>query len=210
MHTDFLVIGSGLAGLAFALRAALHGSVVVLSKDQLPESATAYAQGGIASVWGPEDSFEAHVEDTLKAGAGLCHRDVVEQVIRDGPECIRELIALGTSFSLKDSGEEPEYDLGREGGHRHRRILHASDATGRELMRVLVQAARAEANIQLLERHLAIDVLTDSRISPTSQTVSCWGAYVLDLDTGQVRTITSRAWNASTSASSAAGSSGRS
>jgi L-aspartate oxidase len=193
MDADFLVIGSGLAGLTFALRAARQGSVLLLSKDRLPESATNYAQGGIASVWSPEDSFEAHVEDTLVAGAGLCHRDMVELVVREGPERIRELIALGTHFSRRDSSEDPEYDLGREGGHSHRRILHASDATGREIMRALVAAARAEPNIRVLERHLAIDLLTDAEQSPVAQTVSCWGAYVLDRDTGVVHTATARA-----------------
>ncbi len=193
MHADFLVIGSGLAGLAFALRAARHGSVLVLSKDRMPESATAYAQGGIASVWSPEDSIEAHVEDTLVAGAGLCKPEVVEQIVRDGPECIRELIALGTTFSLRESGEDTEFDLGREGGHRHRRILHASDATGREIMRALTAAVSAEPNIRVLERHLAIDLLTDAKLSPCAQTVSCWGAYALDLDAGAVRTFAARA-----------------
>lgn len=192
METDFLVIGSGLAGLTFALRAARHGCVLVATKDRLPESATVYAQGGIASVWSPEDSFDAHVADTIAAGAGLCHRDVVELVVREGPERIRELIALGTNFSLRESAEDPEYDLGREGGHRYRRILHASDATGQEIMRALVAAVRAEPNIQVLERHLAIDLLTDTKLAPTSPVVSCWGAYVLQLDTGGVLTITAR------------------
>jgi L-aspartate oxidase len=193
MDADFLVIGSGLAGLTFALRAARHGAVLVLSKDRLPESATNYAQGGIASVWSPEDSFEAHVEDTLIAGAGLCHRDMVEQIVREGPERIRELIALGTHFSRRDNSEDPEYDLGREGGHSHRRILHASDATGREIMRALVAAVRAEPNIRVLERHLAIDLLTDAEHSPAAQTVSCWGAYALDRESGAVHTLTARA-----------------
>jgi L-aspartate oxidase len=193
MDADFLVIGSGLAGLTFALRAARHGAVLVLSKDRLPESATNYAQGGIASVWSPDDSFEAHVEDTLIAGAGLCHRDMVELVVREGPERLRELIALGTHFSRRDSSEDPEYDLGREGGHSHRRILHASDATGREIMRALVAAVRAEPNIRVLERHAAIDLLTDAEHSPAAQTVSCWGAYALDRDSGVVHTLTARA-----------------
>jgi len=193
MDADFLVVGSGLAGLTFALRAARHGTVLVVSKDRLPESATNYAQGGIASVWSPDDSFEAHVEDTLVAGAGLCHRDLVERVVREGPERIRELIALGTHFSRRDTNEDPEYDLGREGGHSHRRILHASDATGREIMRALVAAVRGEPNIRLLERHLAIDLLTDAELYPAEQTVSCWGAYVLDRDSGTVHTATARA-----------------
>jgi L-aspartate oxidase len=193
MQTDFLVIGSGLAGLTFALRAARHGSVLILSKDRMPESATAYAQGGIASVWSEEDSFESHAEDTLVAGAGLCRRDTVELVVHEGPERIRELIALGTNFSLRDTSEDAEYDLGREGGHRHRRILHASDATGQEIMRALVVAVRAEPSIRVLERHIAIDLLTDAKLTPCSTTTSCWGAYALQLDTGSVVRITARA-----------------
>jgi L-aspartate oxidase len=193
MQADFLVIGGGLAGLAFALRAARAGTVLVLSKDRLPESATAYAQGGIASVWSPDDSFEDHIEDTMIAGAGLCHRDVVEHVVREGPERIRELIALGTHFTRSDASEDSEYDLGREGGHSHRRILHASDATGREIMRALSAAVREEKNIRVLERHLAIDLISDARWEPLAATASCWGAYVLDLDAGEVVTIAARA-----------------
>jgi len=193
MDADFLVIGSGLAGLTCALHAARHGSVLVLSKDRLPESNTNYAQGGIASVWAADDSFEAHVEDTLIAGAGLCHRDLVELVVRDGPDRIRELIALGTHFSRRETRDDPEYDLGQEGGHSHRRILHASDATGREIMRALVAAVRTDANIRVLERHLAVDLLTDAALAPNAQTVSCWGAYVLDRDSGRVGTLSARA-----------------
>ncbi len=193
MNPDFLVIGSGLAGLAFALRAAEQGSVLVLSKDRLPESATHYAQGGIASVWSADDSFDAHVEDTLIAGAGLCHRDLVALVVREGPERIRDLIALGTSFSRRETRDDPEYDLGQEGGHSHRRILHASDATGREIMRALVAAVRVTPNIQVLERHLAIDLITDAAECPMAQSSSCWGAYVLDRDGGRVHTVRARA-----------------
>jgi len=193
MYADFLVIGSGLAGLTFALQAARHGSVVVLSKDRLPESNTHYAQGGIASVWAADDSFEAHIEDTLVAGAGLCHRELVELVVREGPARIRDLIALGTHFSRRASADDPEYDLGQEGGHSRRRILHASDATGREIMRALVAAVRTDANIQVLERHLAIDLLTDAERAPTAHTASCWGAHVLERDTGHIHTMTARA-----------------
>jgi len=193
MDPDFLVIGSGLAGLTFALRAAEQGSVLVVSKDRLPESATHYAQGGIASVWSADDSFDAHVEDTLIAGAGLCHRDLVALVVREGPERIRDLIALGTSFSRRETRDDPEYDLGQEGGHSHRRILHASDATGREIMRALVAAVRATPNILVLERHLAIDLITDATECPTAQSCSCWGAYVLDRDGGRVHTVRARA-----------------
>jgi L-aspartate oxidase len=192
METDFLVIGSGLAGLTFALRAAQSGTVTVLTKDRLPESATEYAQGGIASVWSPEDSFEEHSRDTMVAGADLCHPDVVDLVVREGPKRIRELIALGTNFSLRPGTEDGEYDLGREGGHSHRRILHAFDATGSEIMRALVQAVRAERNITVLERHLALDLLIDAKFDPSVRAPTCWGAYALDLDAGRVKRFQAR------------------
>lgn len=190
MRTDFLVIGSGIAGLTFALRAATHGSVLVLTKGRMPESATEYAQGGIASVWSPEDSFERHSEDTEGAGAGLCHPDVVELVVREGPERVRELIAMGAEFSRRSGGNGDEYDLGREGGHTKRRVLHASDATGREIMRALVAAVHQHPDIRVLERHLAIDFLVQDRDTPNA---TCWGAYALDLDTGTVAKFLSRA-----------------
>src|SRR5215813_7015395 len=186
--SNYLIIGSGIAGLSLALKAAIHGSVLIVTKDRLPESNSAYAQGGIASVWSAEDSFAAHVQDTLTAGAGLCHADVVEAVVREGPDRIRELIALGTNFSRRPGGEEAEYDLGLEGGHSHRRILHASDATGQEIIRALNAAVRQQSNITILEKHLGIDLLV-SADPPKSE---CWGAYVLDLETNQVRTLPAR------------------
>ncbi len=185
---DYLIIGSGIAGLSLALKAATRGSVLIVTKDRLPESNSAYAQGGIASVWSAEDSFAAHVQDTLIAGAGLCHADVVGAVVREGPDRIRELIALGTNFSRRPGGEEAEYDLGLEGGHSHRRILHASDATGQEIIRALIAAVRQQPNITILEKHLGIDLLTSAESSGTK----CWGAYVLDLETNQVKTLTAR------------------
>src|ERR1043166_8058570 len=160
---DYLIIGSGIAGLSLALKAATRGSVTIVTKDRLPESNSAYAQGGIASVWSPEDSFAAHIDDTNISGAGLCHPDVVEAVVREGPERIRELIALGTNFSRRPGGEDAEYDLGLEGGHSHRRILHASDATGQEIIRALMAAVRQQPNITILEKHLGIDLLVSAR-----------------------------------------------
>jgi L-aspartate oxidase len=193
IESDTLVIGGGIAGLAFALKAAAHGTVTLITKDRLPESNTAYAQGGIASVWSPEDSFDAHIEDTLDAGAGLCHRDVVELVVREGPDRIRELIALGTNFSRAEAmdGEDSEYALGREGGHSHRRILHASDATGWEIVRALIAAARNEPRIVIHENSIAIDLITDA--GQATGPVTCWGAYVLDRTTNEVKTYVARA-----------------
>lgn len=187
-NSDVLIIGSGIAGLSLALKAATCGSVTIVTKDSLPESNSAYAQGGIASVWSPEDSFDAHIKDTLVAGAGLCHPDVVEVVVKEGPDRIRELIALGTNFSRRLGGEESEYDLGLEGGHSHRRILHALDATGQEIIRALMTAVRQQPNITILEKHLGIDLLTNTG----REGAECWGAYVLDLNTNQVKTFTAR------------------
>jgi L-aspartate oxidase len=193
MESDFLVIGSGLAGLTFALRAARAGTVTVVTKDRLPESATAYAQGGIASVWSPEDSFEDHSRDTMTAGAGLCSKEMVDLVVREGPQRVRELIDLGAHFSRRSGAGDAEYDLGREGGHSHRRVLHATDATGREIMRTLCDAVRQESNIRVLERCLAVDLLIDAKFDPGIGEPACWGAYALELETGAVHRLQARA-----------------
>ena len=186
---EFLVLGSGIAGLTCALRCAQQAPVTLVTKDRLPESSSQYAQGGIASVWSPEDSFEAHIADTLRAGDGLCHPDVVDIVVREGPDRVRDLIALGTSFDLRGDPEHPEYDLGREGGHSKRRILHALDATGHEIIRALSEAVRATPNITIYENHLAVDLLLERDAQPPA----CWGAYVLDRGTRRVRRFLARA-----------------
>src|SRR5262245_54654985 len=141
---DFLVIGSGMAGLTFALKVASFGSVAIITKKQRAESNTNYAQGGIASVMSSDDSFELHVQDTLTAGAGLCKADVVRTIVSEGPALVRELLELGVRFSRNESGE---FDLGREGGHTQRRVLHAGDITGREIERALLAAIAARENI---------------------------------------------------------------
>src|SRR5689334_3049102 len=178
IDSDFLVIGGGIGGLMFALTASQFGSVTVLTKAASDEANTAYAQGGIASVWSVDDSFESHVADTLRAGAGLCNRAAVETIVREGPEAVRDLIALGTRFSRVEEGGEDEYDLGREGGHSHRRVLHAQDLTGREIMRALGEAATAHRNIRILENHVAINLLIEK--TPDNRPGACWGAYALD------------------------------
>src|SRR4051812_21599764 len=129
---DFLVLGSGIAGLFFALKVAPHGRVAIVTKKNRAESNTNYAQGGIAAVTAKEDSFELHLRDTLEAGAGLCHEDVVRTIVEEGPERVRELVELGMRFSEHQEGDHKEWDLGKEGGHSQRRILHAKDVTGRE------------------------------------------------------------------------------
>lgn len=190
---DFLVIGSGIAGLTFALGVADHGRVVIVTKDRSGESNSSYAQGGVATVWDAEDSFEAHADDTLVAGAGLCHEDVVQMVVREGPDRIRELIALGTRFDTHGEGPAREYDLGREGGHSRRRVLHAGDLTGQEMVRALTTALRGHPNVTVFENALAVDLLIDRKRGRAPDPPTCWGAYVFDRVTGRVRAVRARA-----------------
>ena len=190
---DFVVIGSGIAGLSFALEAARVGTVGVITKDRVPEGSSRYAQGGIASVWSPDDSFEAHAADTEDAGAGLCRPDVVELVVHEGPDRVREMIEYGARFSLRpDAVDAYDVDLGLEGGHSHRRILHALDATGQELMRVLQQQIADHPRIEVLERTIAVDLLVSSKFALAGAS-RCWGLYALDLDSGRIDTIRARA-----------------
>ena len=185
---DFLVLGSGLAGLNAGLRLAEHGRGGVVTKRGLFETATNNAQGGIAAVTSDADSTEAHVNDTLTAGAGLCREDVVRSIIADGANAIERLVSLGVKFD-QTAGE---YDLTREGGHSARRILHAKDLTGRELMRALTYHAAAQSNLTLLTDHIAVDLVTSRRIGRGSDD-RCLGAYVLDSQSGNVITFRSKA-----------------
>src|SRR5215468_3655429 len=190
-QSDFLVIGGGIAGLMFAIRAAEFGTVTVLTKAESTEANTAYAQGGIASVWSVHDSFESHINDTIRAGAGLCDRAAVESIVREGPDVVRELIRLGTHFTRIEHGGEDEYDLGREGGHSHRRVLHAQDLTGQEIMRALTAAARAHPNIRTLENHVAVNLLVESSLD--GRPGACWGVYAYDRKSQTVNRILARA-----------------
>jgi L-aspartate oxidase len=187
LSADFLVLGSGIAGLSFALRAARYGEVLVVTKRAADEAATAYAQGGVAAVLSPEDSFEKHAADTIVAGAGLCHDIVVELCVREAPDAVRWLADIGASFSRAQDGD---FDLGREGAHSERRIVHAGDITGREIERALLAAVRASPNIRLLEWHMGVDLITMSKFGGPDQ---CLGAYVLDERRGVVETILARA-----------------
>lgn len=188
IRTDFLVIGSGIAGLYFAIKAAEMGTVAIITKKESAESNTNYAQGGIASVMSPDDTFESHIEDTLNAGAGLCHRDAVEAIVREGPERIKELLALGVEFTMKNN----RLDLGREGGHSKHRIVHAADLTGREVERALLAKINQHPNIQVFENHAAIDLITEHHTSKAHhQPMHCWGAYVLDVKSNTVKAFLS-------------------
>ena len=188
IETDFLVIGSGVAGLTFALNAVKHGKVTILTKRSRTDSATNWAQGGIAAVLDPEDSFEAHVKDTLGTGGGLSHPDVVDMVVENGPARIRELLEIGAKLSRDEAGD---LDLTREGGHSARRIAHAGDITGREVQRALVAAVEEHADITLIEDHMAVDLIEQSRLGgPRRRIVGC---YALDEKTGEVHTFLARA-----------------
>lgn len=186
---DFVVLGSGIAGLSFALKAARHGSVALITKRSGGESNTAYAQGGVACVTSGEDSFDLHVRDTLTAGAGLCNEAVVRTIVTEGPDRILDLMELGVHFDERDlEGGERELDLGREGGHSKRRVLHARDATGREIEQSLLDAAKAAPNIELMENHTAVDLITTGKLGFASED-RCVGVYVLDEGTGVVETF---------------------
>lgn len=184
MKSDFLVIGSGIAGLSFALKAATLGSVIVVTKKEKIDTATNLAQGGIAAVLDVNDSFENHVQDTLEAGAGLCDEEIVRFVVGNGPERIRELINIGVEFVKETDGE---LSLAKEGGHSNRRIAHAYDLTGKEIERALVANVTANENITLLENHMAVDLITASN----RDSKRCVGAYILDED-GEVTVFESK------------------
>ena len=179
---DFIVLGSGIAGLFYALQVAPRGRVAIITKKNSAESNTNYAQGGIAAVVGSEDSFDAHIHDTLVAGAGLCKEAVVRTIVEEGPARIRELIEYGAEFSTRATPGKPggkEFDLGREGGHTKRRILHAKDMTGREVERALLAAAQAQPNIEIFENHIGIDLITTRKLGRPGAN-RCVGAYVFD------------------------------
>jgi L-aspartate oxidase len=194
--TDFLVIGSGISGLSFALKAARLGRVTLVTKKSRVDTATNLAQGGIAAVLAPEDSFELHIKDTLRSGAGLCHEEIVRLVVENGPARIRELIELGVSFQ-HDKKNRERLDLGMEGGHSARRIAHSLDLSGREIERALLQAAAENERIEILENHLAIDLLIASKAGLASEiepqySDRCLGAYVLGPN-GKITTWQARA-----------------
>ncbi len=191
--SDFLVIGSGVAGLSFAIKAAKHGTVSVLSKNDLEETNTKYAQGGIAAVMSPPDSFKKHIRDTISVGDGLCDEEIVEMVIRDAPERIKELVSWGVDF---DHNKDGSYDLAREGGHSEHRILHYKDITGKEIQEALISKVRSDPNIKIFDNYFAIDLLTQhhhGKLVLRSHTdTECYGAYVLNMSSGKTETFLSK------------------
>ncbi len=187
LETDYLVIGSGIAGLHFANLAAAHGRVIVVTKKAPNDTNTNWAQGGVAAVLADDDSFEQHVSDTLITGDGLCNRDIVELTVKEGPEQVRRLLEYGVRLAR---GGDGELDLTREGGHTRRRVVHYEDITGREIQRALIEATAANPNITMLEDHIAVDLLSMAKYGGEP---ACFGAYVLDSRSGVVKTITARA-----------------
>jgi L-aspartate oxidase len=190
---DFLVIGSGIAGLSFALKAASQGKVAIITKSKTEETNTSYAQGGISSVMYAPDNFEKHIEDTLIAGDGLCDRNAVEKVVTEAPGIIQQLLEWGTRFDKKEDGS---FDLHREGGHSEHRILHHQDNTGYEIQRALSQQVKNHANITIFEHHFAVDIITPHHlgriIEPWMTNNVCYGAYILNKTTGEVETFLSK------------------
>ncbi len=197
MQTDFLVIGSGIAGLTYALKTAQQfkeKTITIITKTQADETNTKYAQGGIAGVWDEHrDSYIKHIEDTLIAGDGLCNKDIVEIVVKEGPERIKEIIAYGAEF---DKDEKGDYSLGKEGGHSENRILHHKDVTGKELERALLNQLAAMPNIQLLNHCFVVDLLTQHHlgylVTKSTLDITCYGVYILNLHTNQVEKIVAK------------------
>jgi len=193
MNVDFLVIGSGIAGLSFALKAAKHGKVLIVTKSNEDESNTKYAQGGVAVVVNKSDSFEKHIADTLVAGDGLCDKSVVENVVKEGPQRIQEIIQYGTHFDEVTSGS---YDLAREGGHSEHRILHYKDVTGFEIERALLERVHASPNITMLTHYFAVDLITQHHlglfVNKNSEDITCYGIYALNTKSNQIEKIISK------------------
>lgn len=206
--SDVLIIGGGAAGLSTALHLAQDDiSITILSKCELTEGSSLYAQGGIAAVLDDQDNFESHIKDTHIAGAGLCKDAAVRKVVEGAPEAINWLVEKGVKFTLIDGreydGEDSEYHLTKEGGHSHRRVIHAKDATGREVETTLEQQVRAQKNVTILENQIAIDLITSQKLDGQSNP-RCYGAYALDINNNKVETYSARAVVLSTGGASKA------
>jgi L-aspartate oxidase len=193
--TDFLVLGSGIAGLSFAIKASGLGTVAMVTKKEKSESNTNYAQGGIAVVLDREDSFEDHIHDTLVCGGGLCKEDTVHFVVSEGPDRVRELVQWGVDFTKSAEGSSSGYDLGREGGHSKRRVIHAKDLTGREIERALHEKISQIPDITIFENHISIDLILESVLTqrpPADGQDRCLGAYVYDINSNIIHTFRAR------------------
>jgi L-aspartate oxidase len=191
--TDFLVIGSGIAGLSYALKVAQLGKVTIITKKQIQRTNTALAQGGVAAVFGKIDSFDLHIKDTLDAGDGLCDKEVAKMIVKDGPERIKELVKQGANFN-KDGNGEYDFSLGQEGGHSAKRIVYAHDLTGKEIEDTLVKNVEQNKNITILEDHIAVNLITFSSSIRSGLLVTqneniCCGAYVLNNKSGEIETF---------------------
>ncbi|MFW7377541.1 MAG: L-aspartate oxidase [Oligoflexus sp.] len=196
MTTEHLIIGSGIAGLMLAHKLGKDQQVTVIAKDLLLENNTRYAQGGIASVLSPEDSFDKHIEDTQIAGGGLCHKEIVSLVVQAGPKAISELIEMGVDFTkskVQDDSEFGGYHLTKEGGHSQRRVIHAEDLTGHAVMRTLVRAVEENPNIHIYENVFAIDLITSDKYAPNFYENRCHGIYALDKESGSIIKFISQA-----------------
>ncbi|MBV8533925.1 MAG: L-aspartate oxidase [Verrucomicrobia bacterium] len=190
-HFDFVVLGSGVAGLSLSLKLAAHGSVAIVTKRRPADSNTAWAQGGVACVTSAEDSFDLHISDTLVAGAGLCDQAAVRTIVTEGPTAVRELMRIGVHFDERVlAGGQRELDLGKEGGHSKRRVLHYHDTTGLEIEQRLLDAVVKEQNIQILDNHMAVDLITTGKLGYTTED-RVIGVYVLNEAIGTVETIRS-------------------
>lgn len=191
--TDFLIIGSGIAGLSYALNAAKLGTVTIVTKKQVQKTNTALAQGGVAAVFSEMDSFDLHVKDTMDAGDGLCNEDVVRMVVENGPDRIKDLVGQGAEFNKEGKGEF-DFSLGQEGGHSAKRIIYAHDLTGKEIEETLVDNVEKNENITILEDHIAINLITLSKSLRSGMVMTqrknvCCGAYVLNNQTGKIETV---------------------
>ncbi|MEG1498752.1 MAG: L-aspartate oxidase [Bacteroidales bacterium] len=188
-HVDFLIIGTGIAGLSYALKVASKGTVCIISKSSAEETSTNYAQGGIAAVMNALDSYEKHIQDTLIAGDGLCNQEIVKITIEESTQRIKELISWGAQFDKKTTGE---FDLAREGGHSEYRVLHHKDQTGAEIERILLKEVKSHPSIELLENHFAIDLITQHHlgidVNRRTNDIQCFGAYILNMETNKIDT----------------------
>jgi len=189
LSSDFIVVGSGLAGLNFALKVAEHGRVVIITKKSIEDSNTRRAQGGIAAVTSIEDTFERHISDTLEAGAGICQEDIVRLCVEHGPEAIKHLVKMGVSFTKRNDVDD--YDLGKEGGHTKRRVLHVDDLTGKAIEDAMVAKAKQHPNIEVFEDHIAVDLIMKHKLTRDKRDRVCLGVYALDNKTGEVKTFAS-------------------